>query len=86
MKEFATDKKVVECFRGVSLKRSSLPYTSRLFCACSVIVTPSKLLVKVSKVLSKAKLRVHSKDVSSYRSDQLSKLIAEILNPGNVPR
>ena len=80
IKEFATNKAVLDTFSGVSLKRSSLPGIMLLF---SWIKNNQQMnFSQSSQVKSMAKLRVHSRDVESCRSDQLSKLIAEILNPG----
>ena len=49
-------------------------------CKKIVIMFISAIAEKVKSPLRKLKL--HSKDVEAYRSDQLYKLISEIVNPG----
>lgn len=39
-------------------------------------------MLLVDKQVAKPQLKLHSRDVEQYRSDQLYKLIPEIVNPG----
>ncbi len=86
MKEFMTDANVMDRFKEVSLKQSCFPcmhHSQEIFNAEESVTY--NLVNTAKKSTLPSPLRLHSKNVDAYRSDQLSKLVAGILNPGTFP-
>lgn len=85
MKDFCINESVLKEFEEVAIKRFYLygDIAIRTFVVYLIIspidgVSAKKLLPPERPIL-----KLHSKDVQHYRSDELAKLIPEIVNPGS---
>lgn len=83
MSKFAMDPFILSEFKKTALSRSCLPSMDSLeLVAMTILDVIFIVIVKKTVQSSKRIIKLHSSNVDEYRSDQLYKLIPEIVNPG----